>query len=94
METLFCPTCKEEKEYFTELKSNQNTARCIICNTFIKNIPYQKPSFWVGKYKGKPIDEIQDLDYLKWAIQKMNNLNKRTKDAVSQQILKLEFEAK
>lgn len=94
METLFCPTCKEDKGYYTELKSNQNTARCITCNTFIKNIPYQKPSFWVGKYKGKPIEEIDDLNYLKWAIEKMSNLNHRTKEAIQSQISKLEFEAK
>lgn len=94
METLFCPTCKDQREYHTELKSNQNTARCSVCDTFIKNIPYQKPSFWVGKYKGKAIDELDDLNYLQWAEKNMSNINARTKEAIRSRIAHLEHLSK
>jgi len=93
METLYCPKCDEQKEFYTELKSNQNTARCITCNTFIKNVPYQKPALYVGKYKGKPIDEIEDLGYLQWAVKTLN-VNSRTKEALTTRISQLEFLAK
>jgi len=93
MDTLFCPNCKDQKEYFTELKSNQNTARCLTCNTFIKNVPYQKPMLYVGKYKNKPIEELDDLNYLQWA-EKTLNVNSRTKDALRSRISQLEFLAK
>jgi hypothetical protein len=75
------------------LKSNQNTARCNECDVFIKNIPYDKPRFYVGKYKGKSIDEIADINYLQWAEKKMT-LNTRTKDAIRHRISQIEFEAK
>jgi len=93
METLYCPKCDEQKEFYTELKSNQNTARCITCNTFIKNVPYQKPALYVGKYKGKPIDEIDDLGYLQWAAKTLS-VNSRTKEALTTRISQLEFLAK
>lgn len=90
-ETLFCQNCSKHTTFYTELKSNQNTARCTECGTFIKNIPYQPPMFYVGKYKGIPIDEIEDIGYLQWALQKMSNLKGRTRDAVQSRISQLEF---
>lgn len=94
MDTLFCPQCREQKGFYTELKSNQNTARCNDCNTFIKNIPYEQPKFYVGKYQGKEIGSIDDLNYLKWAVENMRNLKGRTKEAIAQRIAQLEFLAK
>lgn len=94
MITLLCPKCRIEVEPVTELKSNQNTARCPNCDTFIKNIPYEKPKFYVGKYKDKAIEEIDDLSYLQWAVKNMSRLNTRTKDAINSRIAQLEFLAK
>lgn len=94
METLFCPKCQEQKEFYTELKSNQNTARCNDCNAFIKNIPYGQPKFYVGKYKDKNIGDIDDISYLQWALNNMSRLNARTKEAITQRIAQLEFLAK
>lgn len=94
MDTLFCPKCREQKGFYTELKSNQNTARCNDCDTFIKNIPYEQPKLYVGKYKGQEIGNIEDLAYLQWALNNMSNLNGRTKDAMKQRIAQLEFLAK
>ena len=94
MDTLFCPKCKKDVEFYTILKSNQNTARCMNCETFIKNIPYKAPQFFVGKYKNIPITDIDDLGYLEWAVQKMGNLNTRTLDAIKSRIAQLQFLAK
>ena len=93
MEQLICPKCKST-EYYTEVKANNNVARCSKCDTFLKNIPYEQPKFYVGKYKDKPIGEIDDLQYLKWAHEKMSNLNSRTKKAIQSRISQLEFLAK
>jgi hypothetical protein len=94
MDTLFCPKCQEQKTFYTELKSNQNTARCNDCNSFIKNIPYEQPKFYVGKYKDKNIGDIDDINYLQWALANMSRLNTRTKEAITQRISQLEFLAK
>lgn len=93
METLFCGHCNKDVGFYTELKSNQNVARCNECDGFIKNIPYEKPQFYVGKHKGKPIEELTDLNYLQWAIKNIK-LNTRTKDAINARITQLEYEAK
>ena len=85
-----CQKCGSE-EYYTELKANNNVARCSKCDTFIKNIPYEKPKLYVGKYKGIPIDEINDLGYLKWANEKMDKLSKSVRDGIQKAIDKLEY---
>jgi hypothetical protein len=90
---LICPKCSS-KEYYTELKANNNVARCSACDTFIKNIPYDQPKFFVGKYKNQNIGDLDDLGYLKWAHKEMNNLNERTKKAIQERISQLEFLAK
>ena len=39
--------------------------KCNKCNSFIKNIPYQNEAiFYFGKYKGKKVSEIEDIDYI------------------------------
>lgn len=48
-------------------------AYCNQCQSYIKNIPYDKPKLYVGKYKGIPIDEIEDFRYLKWALENLKN---------------------
>lgn len=70
METLICRNCGPIEDYYTELKSGQNTAWCSKCDAFIKNIPYSTaaPTFYFGKYKGKLVTEVEDMPYLKWVL--------------------------
>lgn len=89
MEELICPKCGPTTDYFTELKSNQNVARCLKCDSFIKNIPYQDPQFYVGKYKNVPITKIEDIGYLKWALKEMR-LSASMRKAVEKQISNFE----
>lgn len=93
MESLKCPKCSST-EYYTEVKANNNVARCMKCDTFIKNVPYDEPKFYVGKYKGQKIGNIDDMSYLKWAEQNMNNLKPAIKTAIHNRIVQLEFLAK
>jgi hypothetical protein len=93
MEQIICRKCGAVDEYYTELKANNNVASCLKCGAFIKNIPYEQPKFYVGKYKGKPISEIDDMGYLKWALKEMKmTTNMRT--AIEKQISSFEFLSK
>ncbi len=90
MEEITCQKCGS-KEYYTELKSNNNVARCSKCDAFIKNIPYSEAVLYIGKYKGQRVDDIEDLDYLKWALENMSTVGKRIREAMQKQIDRLEF---
>ncbi len=68
-------------------------AYCNGCNSFIKNIPYDQPKLYVGKYKGIPIDAIEDLDYLKWANENLR-LSSYVGTAVKSRISQLEYLSK
>lgn len=88
MEDLICPKCGPiEKEYYTELKSNQNVARCLKCDSFIKNIPQgNDATFYFGKYKDQKVKDIEDMDYLKWALKNLGKLSKNMRTAIENRI--------
>ncbi len=72
------------------MKSNQQVATCDSCSKFIKNIPYQEPQFYFGKYKGTKVSEITDLGYLQWYLEFTMGNSQRMKDAVKARIEQLE----
>ena len=89
METIVCKQCGSIDDYSTEMKSNQNVATCNGCGAFIKNIAYNPPALYFGKYNGKAIKDYfthEEVNYLHWV---RNNpdvcgkLNARTKEAVN-----------
>lgn len=63
-----CQNCNLEDDYRLVEHATNKSAYCNGCGKYIKNIPYDVPKLYVGKYKGVPIDTIEDLQYLKWAI--------------------------
>ena len=93
MEHIKCPKCGAVDKYYTELKANNNVARCSKCDTFIKNISYNEPSFYFGKYKGKKVSEVEDMQYLKWFIGNTKP-SESMRNAVQKQIDRFEFLAK
>jgi DNA-directed RNA polymerase subunit RPC12/RpoP len=86
MTEIKCPNCGAINDYYTELKANNNVARCTQCDTFIKNIPYQTEKvFYFGKYKGQKVNDIEDINYLQWVLD--NTKQKAAmKDAIIKQI--------
>lgn len=90
METIKCPKCGAIDQFYTELKANNNVARCSLCNTFIKNIPYQTEQvFYFGRYKDKKVSEVEDLPYLKWVLKNAKQ-SKSMRDAIIKQIDRFE----
>lgn len=73
MQELKCLKCGAVNQFYTELKANNNVARCSMCDAFIKNIPQgAEPTLFFGKYKGKKVSDIEDMPYLKWVISTTN----------------------
>lgn len=83
---ITCTSCGSIDDFTTEQKSNNLVATCNSCGKFIKNIPTDKPKFYVGKYKGQVIESIDDINYLQWAHDNMSSLNGRAKIAVKDRI--------
>ena len=96
MEDLKCPNpnCQAINEYYTEMKANNNVARCSKCDAFIKNIPQGgDPTFYFGKYKNQKIKDIEDINYLKWALENIK-LTSSMRKAIQDRIAQFEFLAK
>jgi len=95
MQDLLCPKCGDiGTDYYTEMKANNNVARCMKCDTFIKNIPQGKePTFFFGKYKGHPVKDVEDMSYLRWVLLNLK-LTDTMKEAVKKQITRFEHLAR
>lgn len=85
---MVCKKCGCEGIWKQERKGNNEVAYCGRCGAYIQNISYDEPRFYIGKYKGKAIKDIDDLSYLKWAKETLR-LNERTRVAVDAQISSL-----
>lgn len=90
---IVCNKCGSVNDYRTIQKANNKVAYCNGCDAYIKNIPHDVPKLYVGKYKGIPIDTIEDLSYLQWALKTLT-LTNSVSMAVSSRISHLEFLAK
>lgn len=93
MQDITCGKCGSVNDYRTENKAIQVTAFCNKCGAYIKNIPQGEPSFYVGKYKGKKVSEIEDMGYLKWALKDMR-MSANMRAAIEKRISDYEFLAK
>jgi len=87
---IVCRKCGSIDDYWTKQVTNNLVATCISCGAYIQNIAYDVPKMYVGKFKGMDIKSINDIGYLKWAHENMNSLTRRQKDAVHEQIIRLE----
>lgn len=87
---IVCNKCGLINDYHVIEKANNKVAYCNGCESYIKNIPHDVPKLYVGKYKGIPISEIEDLNYLKWAVGTLR-LTSSVKMAVLSRISSLEY---
>lgn len=90
---IVCNKCGLVNDYRTIQKANNQVAYCNGCDSYIKNIPHDVPKLYVGKYKGIPIDQITDLNYLQWAVGTLR-LTSAVKMAVLSRISTLEYLSK
>lgn len=86
---LTCTKCGLIDEPKIIIKGNHHVAFCIGCGKYIKNVSYDIPKLYIGKYKGTPVSEITDIEYLKWFIKTIEKISFSTKSAISKQIEKL-----
>ncbi len=91
---LLCTKCGLMNEFHVIEKSNQHTAYCNGCNSYIKNIPQSDMSkiccYWGKKYKGVRIAEIEDHKYLRWCIENMTGLNYKYITAIEMRLKEIE----
>lgn len=86
---VICKKCGLVNDFRTVTKSNQKTAWCNGCDSYIKNIPYQKPKMYFGKYKGLYVHEMvlpEHRSYFDWLLQSDFKINQRLKDAIIKQL--------
>jgi hypothetical protein len=65
---LTCRKCGISDSIDVIEKSGHHIAYCARCNAYIKHLPTQEPQFYFGKYKGCKIAEVEDIQYLQWAL--------------------------
>ena len=68
-EKIICK-CGAVDMYHTIMDNKQLKAICDVCNSWIKNISYAEPQFYVGKYKGVLIKDCTDKNYMIWFAEK------------------------
>lgn len=90
MEELYlsCKKCGLINSYEIIKKGNHHTAFCS-CGAYIKNVAYDTPKLYIGKYKGTPICDITDLHYLEWFFNNVGKISASTRGALQKQIDKL-----
>ena len=88
MEDIICKGCGVINSFSTIQKGGQLLAYCAECGSYIKHLPQGEPKLYIGKYKGKLISEITDLQYLEWCI-KTVRLSPHSKNVINEQIQKL-----
>ena len=92
MQKVICQRCNTTDEFYVVNSGPHLKAMCNHCNNYIKFLPQEKepPKFYFGKYVGKYVHEIEDMQYLKWALGNMNNLKQPMKDAIEKRIASFE----
>lgn len=74
MEDIICLKCGSINDYWVKETDLHSTAYCN-CGAYIKHLPkgnIEDLRMYIGKYKGKLITEIEDLNYLEWAIKNIS----------------------
>jgi hypothetical protein len=84
MESISCKTCGLVDDYSIKERGQHRTAFCNGCGAYIKNISYQPPKLYFGKFKDREIASLtnpNEVSYLRWLVIQPN-----LKDKLKQQI--------
>ena len=83
---IICVKCGVINDYKTIIKSNQKTAWCNSCGSYIKNIPHNSTiKLYFGKYKNREIRQMtseEEVNYLNWLLQSTVNISARLKNEI------------
>ena len=94
METV-CNQCGLVNDYQVKQNGPHITAYCSNCGNYIKNLPQLlEPKMYVGKYKGWNIKDIQDRQYLEWALINIDRLKENQRKAIREQIQFIDYNCK
>lgn len=85
MKQITCTKCGLVDDYTIVPKANNHMAYCNGCDSWITNLPYEKPKFYFGKYKGKLIADVEDLPYMEWMLSNVK-LAVSMRDAIRERI--------
>ena len=95
MGEVICLRCQTTNEFYVVQSGPHLKAMCNNCNQYIKFLSQEKepPKFYFGKYVGQYVHEIEDMQYLRWAVNNMT-LKQPMKDAIQKRIDSFEHLAK
>lgn len=95
MGEVICQRCGTTNEFYVVPSGPHQKAVCNHCNQYIKFISQEKepPKFYFGKHVGKYVHEIEDMQYLKWAVTNMK-LKEPMRVAIQKRIDSFEHLAK
>mgnify|MGYP007126022249 FL=1 len=87
MGEVICQRCRTTNEFYVVPSGPHLKAMCNHCNQYIKFVHQEKepPKFYFGKYIGKYIHEIEDMQYLNWAATNMT-LKPHIREALQKRI--------
>ena len=92
---IICNQCRLVNQYEVKVNGPHVTAYCSKCGGYIKNLPQlQEPKMYVGKYKGWLIKDIQERDYLEWALLNIDSLKENQRKAIREQLQSIDYNCK
>jgi hypothetical protein len=83
---LVCRKCGAINNTNIVDKGMHHTAYCGRCGAYIKNVAYEVPKLYFGKYKNWEISKIEDLPYLEWFIKNIPKMTEKVRTNVQKQI--------
>lgn len=92
MREVICQRCQTINDFHVVPSGPHLKAICNNCGRYIKFVSQEKepPKFYFGKHVGKYVHEIEDMQYLKWALKDMRNLKEPMRKAIEKQISSFE----
>lgn len=90
MRDIVCTKCGLMNSTNIVEKNRQKVCFCAGCGAYIKNIGYAEDKFYIGKYKGRKVCEVDDKNYLSWFLNESSiKKSPKMREAIEEKIKKL-----